>query len=56
MLGYEINDSKTKESPSLEDLEFEQTLLERQEKQVKQLHQQYEQQLSDREENISIDK
>ena len=56
LLGYEINDSKTKESPSLEDLEFEQTLLERQEKQVKQLHQQYEQQLSDREENISIDK
>lgn len=55
MLGYEINDSKTYEQPSLEDLEFEQTLLEGKEEQARQLHQQYEQQLPDREEDISID-
>lgn len=55
MLGYSINDDKAQEQPSLEDLEFEQTSLEGKEKQAKQLHQQYEQQLPDREEDISID-
>ena len=56
ILGYSINDEKAQEQPSLEDLEFEQTSLEEKEKQAKQLHQQYEQQLPDREEDISIDK
>lgn len=55
ILGYSINDDKAQEQPSLEDLEFEQTSLEGKEKQAKQLHQQYEQQLPDREEDISID-
>lgn len=55
MLGYSINEDKAQEQPSLEDLEFEQTSLEGKEKQAKQLHQQYEQQLPDREEDISID-
>ena len=55
ILGYSINDDKAQEQPSLEDLEFEQTSLEEKEKQAKQLHQQYEQQLPDREEDISID-
>lgn len=55
ILGYEINDSKTKESPSLEDLEFEKTALEDKEQQAKQLYQEYEEQLPNREEDISIE-
>mgnify|MGYP004512526061 CR=1 FL=1 len=54
ILGYEINDSKTQESPSLEDLEFEKTTLEDKEQQAKQLYQEYEEQLSNREEDIKI--
>lgn len=55
ILGYEINDSKTQESPSLEDLEFEKTTLEDKEQQAKQLYQEYEEQLHNREEDISIE-
>lgn len=55
ILGYEINDSKVQESPSLEDLEFEKTALEDKEQQAKQLYQEYEKQLPDREEDISIE-
>lgn len=55
ILGYQINDSKTQESPSLEDLEFEKTTLEDKEQQAKQLYQEYEEQLPNREEDISIE-
>lgn len=55
ILGYEINDSKAQESPSLEDLEFEKTTLEDKEQQEKQLYQEYEEQLPNREEDISIE-
>lgn len=55
ILGYKINDSKTQESPSLEDLEFEKTALEDKEQQAKQLYQEYEEQLPNREEDISIE-
>jgi len=55
ILGYEINDSKVQESPSLEDLEFEKTALGDKEQQAKQLYQEYEEQLPDREEDISIE-
>ncbi len=54
ILGYEINDSKVQESPSLEDLEFEKTTLGNKEKQAKQLYQEYEEHLPNREEDISI--
>ncbi|MCI8273031.1 MAG: hypothetical protein HFJ55_02985 [Clostridia bacterium] len=55
ILGYTINDSKAQEQPTLEDLEFEKTLLEGKEQQAKQLYQEYEQQLPNREEDISIE-
>ena len=55
ILGYEINDSKVQESPSLEDLEFEKTALEDKEQQAKQLYQEYDEQLPNREEDISIE-
>ncbi len=55
ILGYEINDSKTQEAPSLEDLEFEKTALEDKEQQVRQLYQEYEEKLPNREEDISIE-
>lgn len=55
ILGYEINDGKVQESPSLEDLEFEKTALEDKEQQAKQLYQEYEEQLPNREEDISIE-
>lgn len=55
MLGYTINDSKAQEQPTLEDLEFEKTSLECKEQQAKQLYQEYEQQLPNREENIYIE-
>ena len=55
ILGYEINDSKIQESPSLENLEFEKTALENKEQQAKQLYQEYEEQLPNRKEEISIE-
>ena len=55
ILGYEINDSKIQESPSLENLEFEKTALENKEQQAKQLYQEYEEQLPNRKEDISIE-
>lgn len=50
MLGFEINDNKVQEEPSLDDLEFEKTTLQNKEKKAKQLYQEYEGQLTDREE------
>ena len=55
ILGYKINDSKVLEQPSLEDLEFEKTTLEDKEQKAKQLYQEYEGQLPNREDNISIE-
>lgn len=55
ILGYEINDSKIQESPSLENLEFEKTALENKEQKAKQLYQEYEEQLPNRKEDISIE-
>ncbi len=55
ILGYEINDDKVQEEPSLEDLEFEKTSLEHKEQKAKQLYQKYEGQLPNREDNISIE-
>ena len=56
ILGYEINDSKPKESPSLEDLEYEKTTLANKEQQAQQLYQKYEKQLSNEQGDISIEK
>lgn len=55
MLGYEISDDKAQEEPSLEDLEFEKTALEDKEQKAKQLYQEYEEQLPDREDEQSIE-
>lgn len=55
MLGHEINDGKSQEEPSLEDLEFQKTKLEDKEQQAKQLYQEYEGQLPNKRKNISIE-
>lgn len=55
ILGYEINDDKVQEGSSLEDLEFEKTELEKKEQKAKQLYQEYEEQLHNRQDDISIE-
>ena len=50
MNNFEINDNKVQEERSLDDLEFEKTTLQNKEKKAKQLYQEYEGQLTDREE------